>query len=229
LPISLTLTEHIRRAAVFDAFDWLEHGFGDRHYAPPPHLTILRQIHSDIASHADLPGCPREGDALLSSTPGRIVAVKTADCVPILLADPRYRAVAAVHAGWRGTAAGIVGNAIRAMTARWQTQPVDLHAAIGPAIGGCCYEVGADVAARFTGVCERASIDLAEVNRRQLLDTGLEPANIWTAGLCTYCDSQRCHSFRRDGEAAGRMFSFIGVKAKPPSLDETSAETDRPS
>jgi YfiH family protein len=221
------VSDSIHSASNFTQFDWLDHGFGSRHYHPRA-VTTLRQIHSDIAVHADRPGCPAEGDALLSDTPGRIVAVKTADCVPILLADARHRAVAAVHAGWRGTASHIVQKTIDAMAARWNTRAADLYAAIGPAIGACCYEVGPEVAVQFTGASERAHIDLAGANRRQLLAAGLDPDHISTAGLCTFCHPGEFHSFRRDREAAGRMYSFIGVKAPPPSPGEKSAETDRP-
>jgi YfiH family protein len=216
-------------------FDWLEHGFGDRDYRPAASLTTLRQIHSDITAHADRPDCPPEGDALLSSTPGQLVAVKTADCLPILLVDERHRAVAAVHAGWRGTVSRIAQKTIQAMAARWDTRATDLHAAIGPGIGGCCYEVGPEVAMRFAALFpERADldrktrIDLAEANRRQLVEAGVSPGRIYSAAQCTFC-SPGFHSFRRDGEAAGRMYSFIGVKAPPRSQCETSAETSRSS
>ena len=216
------LVENVYRSAPLTEFDWLEHGFGNRFFSPPEGLVTLRQIHSDIAVHADRAGCPVEGDALLSSAPGRLVGVKTADCLPILLVDERHRAVAAVHAGWRGTAAQIALKTLRAMNAR----PADLLAAIGPGIGPCCYEVGPEVAARF-GIEGRARIDLAEINRQQLLSAGIE--RIYIAGLCTFCHADQFHSFRRDREAAGRMISFIGVKAAPPSRRETSAETDRSS
>lgn len=218
------LVENVYRWEPLTRFDWLEHGFGNRLFSPPEDLVTLRQIHSDIAVDADQPDCPVEGDALLSSTPGVVVGVKTADCVPILLVDERHRAVAAVHAGWRGTASQIALKTIRAMNAR----PVDLHAAIGPGIGPCCYEVGPEVAARF-GIEGRAYIDLADINRRQLLSAGIAEERIYAAGLCTFCHADQFHSFRRDREAAGRMISFIGVKAAPPSRYETSGETDRSS
>jgi purine-nucleoside/S-methyl-5'-thioadenosine phosphorylase / adenosine deaminase len=226
---SSTLTQHIYRAPALSQLDWLDHGFGNRHFERPATFTTVHQIHSDIAVHADRPRCPPDGDALLSDTPGRIVAVKTADCVPILLADARHRAVAAVHAGWRGTASRIVQKTIGAMAARWDTRAPDLHAAIGPAIGVCCYEVGPEVAVQFTGLNQRAHVDLEDENRRQLLAAGLDPLQIWAAGLCTFCGPEAFHSFRRDREAAGRMISFIGVRAQPPSPGETSAGIDRPS
>ena len=120
-----------------------------------------------------------EGDALLEDQPGSVVAVKTADCIPILLVDERRRAVAAVHAGWRGTAARIAADAVAAMGERFGTRPEDLHAAIGPGIGACCYEVGPEVAAQFGGQ-GRGHIDLTAANRRQLEEAGVTPR----ASLC---------------------------------------------
>jgi YfiH family protein len=226
--LTFELINNIYRARPLSQFDWLEHGFGAKLFQAPETIRTLRQIHSDIAVDADQPDCLAEGDALLSSAPGVVVGVRTADCLPILLVDERHRAVAAVHAGWRGTAAQIALKTVRAMAERWDTRPVDLHAAIGPGIGDCCYEVGPEVAARF-GIEGRARIDLADINRRQLLSAGIAEERIYAAGLCTFCHADQFHSFRRDREAAGRMISFIGVKAAPPSRCETSAGTDRSS
>jgi YfiH family protein len=139
-----------------------------------------------------------------------VVAVKTADCIPVLLIDVRRRAVAAVHAGWRGTVAGIVGRAIDGMRARYDTDPADLHAAIGPGIGKCCYEVGPEVAAQF-GEQGRAHIDLPAANRAQLLTAGVTPARLHASNLCTRCRPDEFHSFRRDKELAGRLYSFVGI------------------
>jgi YfiH family protein len=194
--------------------DWLRHGFGLRDTVPPEGLITVRQIHSGIVSDA---ACPApEGDALISNRAGVLVAVKTADCVPILLADPVTRSVAAVHAGWRGTAAGIVANAIAQMSEKWGAHPADLHAAIGPAIGRCCYEVGADVARRFSPWNQELAqieipvhVDLPRINEIQLREMGV--GNIWQADECTFCAAERYFSFRRDREQAGRMFSFIGL------------------
>ena len=207
--------ERIYRATELDAFDWLVHGFGTRHADVPARfaqLATLKQIHSAKCVEA----CGRSGelgraDALIESTPGAVVAVKTADCVPILLVDERRRAVAAVHAGWRGTAARIAPAAIGSMAERFGTRPEDLHAAIGPGIGVCCYEVGPEVSAQF-GASGRQHIDLAEINRGQLLDAGLAAGRIYAANLCTMCRPEEFHSFRRDREAAGRLYSFAGIR-----------------
>ena len=225
------LIDNTYRAPALTRFDWLEHGFGNRYYPPPESVALLHQIHSDIAVHADLPGCSPEGDALLSA--GRLVGVKTADCLPILLVDEGHRTVAAVHAGWRGSVARIVQKTIQAMTARWGTRPGDLHAALGPAIGACCYEVGPEVAIQFAELFperrdldQKTHIDLEEANSRQLLSIGINPERIYSAGLCTFCDAAQFHSFRRDGDAAGRMISFIGTTEQS-SRYEMSAEKDR--
>lgn len=189
--------------------DWVVHGFGLRDSAYPAGITTAKQVHSNIVLPAEGESW-REGDALISNQPGIIVGVRTADCVPILLADPCHRAVASIHAGWRGTAANIVGEAVAALTANWQTRPGDLHAAIGPSIGACCYEVGPEVARQFgTHSTGKSHIDLPGENEKQLLALGVR--NIWKAGECTFCAAGRFFSFRREKEGAGRMISFIGL------------------
>ena len=105
----------------------------------------MKQIHSGLVLEAVPPGGDRfsEGDGLVTKTPGMLVGVRTADCVPILIADERTRAVASVHAGWRGTADRISrGAAVRELITRFGSRAEDLHAAVGPSIGPCCYEVG---------------------------------------------------------------------------------------
>jgi YfiH family protein len=113
-------------------------------------LISLKQIHSDIIQLFDAaPAAPCQGDASVTNRPGLLLGVQTADCVPILLVDPKKRAVAAVHAGWRGTLARIVVKAIGQMQMQFKSKPADLLAATGPSIGGCCYEVGTEVARQF--------------------------------------------------------------------------------
>ena len=204
---------HFYRATELDALTWLVHGFGTRSADAPglfANLATLKQIHSATCVAArGRAGMLGQGDALLENTLGAVVAVKTADCIPILLADERLRAVAAVHAGWRGTVAGIVARAVEAMAREFGTRPEDMHAAIGPGIGKCCYEVGPEVAAHF-GESGRAHIDLAEANRRQLVECGIPGQRIYVANLCTQCRADEFYSFRRDREIAGRLYSFAG-------------------
>lgn len=192
--------------------DWLEHGFGTRH-APLDQsgMASLKQIHSALTLVADRrEGCVGEGDALITNELGVAVSVRTADCFPILLADTRRRAVAAVHAGWRGTGDGVVVQALLNMQAEFGTEPEDIVAAIGPGIGGCCYEVGGEVASRF-GMEGAGKLDLAAENRRQLTEHGVVATRITQPAACTFCDSARFYSWRRDRELAGRMISYIRV------------------
>jgi hypothetical protein len=119
--------------------------------APGLKLLALRQIHSDVVCDVErTPAEPCKGDASVTSRPGILLGIQTADCVPILLVDPTKRAVAAIHAGWRGTLARIAQKTIGQMQMRFGSKPADLLAALGPAIGGCCYEVGAELVTSFT-------------------------------------------------------------------------------
>ena len=208
-------SSQIYRVPELDSIAWLTHGFGTRQADIPArfgNLATLKQIHSTACVAAEgRCGVLGQGDALIENASGAVVAVRTADCIPILLVDERLRAVAAVHAGWRGTVAGIAARAVESMRARFGTSPGDLHAAIGPGIGACCYEVGPEVAAQFGGQ-GRAHIDLAGENRRRLEEAGVTRGRIYASNLCTRCLAEDFHSFRRDGEAAGRQYSFAGIR-----------------
>jgi purine-nucleoside/S-methyl-5'-thioadenosine phosphorylase / adenosine deaminase len=206
-------------AANFADLDGLVHGFGERSSTYPEGITTAKQIHSAIVQNARSvmgKNGSGEADALISKDSGVIVGIRTADCVPILLADPLTGAVAAIHAGWRGTAEGIAAGAVRSLMAEWQIDPRNLRAAIGPSIGSCCYEVGPEVAQRFgIRVSRPVHLDLPGINEMQLRATGV--SNIWKSGACTFCamtgapgEGYRFHSFRREREAAGRMVSYIG-------------------
>jgi len=144
--------------------------------------------------------------------------VRTADCVPILLADPTLRTVAAIHAGWRGTAAEIVRHAVEGLRTEFGTNVNHLHAAIGPSIRACCYEVGTEVAEQFRRIFPewpvhveeaRTMLDLVEANRRILVGSGVPQSQIYDSGLCTVCCPAEFHSFRRDPRDRGRMVAFI--------------------
>ncbi len=200
---------------------WLEHGFGTRLAQPTAdNLFTLRQVHSNRVLKAEgRPGTVGEGDALVTDTPGLWLGVRTADCLPILLADQRRRAVAAVHAGWRGTTQGVAAEAVRTMRALFETDPADLLAAIGPGIGACCFEVGPEVAGQFkplfperTDLNIRKKLDLAEANTRQLLQAGIPAEQIFRSTLCTCCTPLEFHSWRRE-RSPGRMLSAISIRA----------------
>ena len=172
-------------------------------------MATLKQVHSATALFADRPGLAGEGDALVSSSSGVAVSIRTADCYPILLVDGKNRAVAAVHAGWRGTAAHIVEAALAEMHRSAGTRAEDLFAAVGPGIGACCYVVGGDVAEKFGQLAGK--LDLAAANRAQLLRLGVPEVQIEILGGCTFCDAEQFHSYRREKAHAGRMISFIRI------------------
>ena len=207
--------DHVYRVSELDSFSWLIHGFGTRLADIPaayPQLGILKQIHStECVAGEGRSGVLGQADALLENLEGAVVAVRTADCIPVLLVDDEHRAVAAVHAGWRGTAGGIVGRAIEAMRERFGTSAARLHAAIGPGIGECCYEVGPEVAERF-GKQGTIHLDLTGENRRQLLRAGVTRGRIYASNLCTKCKPEEFHSYRRDRDDAGRLYSFAGIR-----------------
>src|SRR5215467_7954224 len=123
---------------MLEQLPWLEHGFGTRsssEWLDESRLATLRQIHSNKVLLAENPGCVGEGDALISNRPGITLAIRTADCFPILVADVRNRAVAAVHAGWRGAIHGVLPKTLVAMKEQFRSRPEDLVIAIGPGIG----------------------------------------------------------------------------------------------
>jgi len=126
--------------------------------APKFPVIALKQIHSAVIwPFASAPNEPCKGDASLTKTPGLLLAVQTADCVPILLVDPKKRAVAAIHAGWRGTLARITEKTVGELHSHFGSNPSDLLAAIGPSIGSCCYEVGAELVTQFASQFADAS------------------------------------------------------------------------
>ena len=199
-------------------------------------LVRVRQVHgADVlvraraadgqAEPAGRPGGPLPAaDLIVSDDPSLVLAVQTADCVPLLLADPVSHSVAAVHAGCRGTAARAAGAAVRTLADRFGAKPADLVAAIGPSIGPCCYEVGPELREAFLASAherarvdswfqeaagDRLRLDLWRANRDQLVQAGLRPDAVHTAALCTAHHPDRFCSYRRDGAGAGRMAAAI--------------------
>ena len=190
-------------------------------------IARMRQIHSARVLEVDGAGAAGDGDALVTRATGLALRAVTADCVPVLLASPG--AIAAVHAGWRGLASGVLSEAVRALgsTGRGaaggvggagEAAPRPVRAVIGPAIGACCYQVGRDVAEQVArragstvilerGEGERPHLDLALAARLELAAAGV--AEIATVPACTRCSSERLWSYRRDGERAGRNVALI--------------------
>ncbi|MCL6613073.1 MAG: peptidoglycan editing factor PgeF [Firmicutes bacterium] len=189
-------------------------------------LVLLEQVHGDrvailgslerrtgVAAPLVIPSA----DGAVSGEPGLALSIRYADCAAILLLDPAARIVAAVHAGWRGAAAGIAARAVEKMSSLG-AEPRRILAAIGPAIGPCCYTVGKDVAARvpeearpavLQGLPGDLRLDLVGLNRWWLREAGLLPENVFPSGQCTHCRPDLFHSHRREGRAAGRMMAAI--------------------
>jgi len=212
----------------------LTHGFGKRVAGPRARareiasatfkgsgeVYFLRQVHGRTVAQPPWPE-PPEADASLSSRAGELLAVETADCLPLLLVDPVRRLAAAAHAGWRGSAAGVATATVRSLVEHG-SEPRGLLAALGPRIGPCCYEVGPDVEKAFgeagaafflPGKGSRKHLDVAAANRAQLLAAGLRVENIDILDFCTRCREDLFFSYRRDGASAGRMISVIGFSA----------------
>jgi len=201
-------------------FDWLDHAFttrGSQSWAEAHAPVTLRQIHSDLVlSATGLANRQCEGDALVTNEIGKRIGVRTADCVPMLVADPETRAVAAIHAGWRGTVSAIARKAVQRMEQALGASPSNLHVAIGPAIRGCCYEVGPEVVRQlaplfpeWTDRESRRKVDLVEANRRILIAAGVPDRQIHDCGHCTCCEHDRFFSYRRNPDDPGRMVASV--------------------
>jgi YfiH family protein len=212
-------------------------------------LVTVRQIHSDlIHCVSQVPRQPLSGDGLVTITPGILLGVLTADCLPVILVDTKRRAVGVFHAGWRGTVKRIVEKGIGEMRRHFGTKPADLKAAIGPGIRGCCYQVGPEMQAAFESqfgyadalfretkerdeihekypllfltarapghseLPKQIFLDLAEANRRQLLDAGVLTKNIADFGLCTRCHVDAFFSHRKEKGVTGRMMAAVGIR-----------------
>ena len=210
---------------------------------PASRLGTLRQVHSAVAlemvdEDAEIPGRRwRDGDALWTASPDAGVGVRTADCVPILLAHPDLPVCAAIHAGGRGMADGVIGETIRCIGARMGQGAIEaLVAAAGPCARGCCYEVGEEAAERLRAcpggaahlvrgkAAGKWNADLQSIAVESLLSAGLSRIRAGAAGPCTIC-SPRFHSYRREKSLTGRQLSFIyrwdfpGIAGIPPGQD----------
>lgn len=223
----------------------VRHFFGTRHHAPVAYETgvpasdvrnrswmlSVKQVHGTDALIVDRPVTEAdrfEGgwDALVTDQPGVTVVVRTADCVPVLIYDRRRKAVAAVHAGWRGALAGIVPKTIELMVARFSIRAGDLRVSIGPSAGPCCYEVDQAVLEPLRGGRPdwssllredhgtTARLDLKSLVRRQTVETGIPPEQITVVNVCTICHPALFYSYRRDGRVNGTMLNGITLVSR---------------
>ncbi len=180
-------------------------------------LAFPMQCHSNTVRAVQTWGGYEDCDGLVTNELGVFVVISVADCVPIFLFDPVTKTIAGIHAGWRGTSSGIVKNTILLMVSQFGSKPQNLVAFIGPAAGKCCYEVGEEVAGKFEaefllkGQPGKWNVDLKGANRHQLIAEGISSVNIEMHEGCTIHESEKYHSFRRDGESSGRMLSVMGI------------------
>jgi YfiH family protein len=193
-------------------------------------LATLAQIHSDrvhiIEQNGGAENTRPKADAQITRLRGVAIAVQVADCFPVLVADPAGGAIAAVHAGWRGTAERIVSKAVSAMQSAFGSNPRELLVAVGPGIRACCFEVGPEVLdvfrRNFPGMKlppeirrRSANLDLAAAIRLQLEEAGVPNGKVFDVELCTRCGSDEFFSYRREGGRSGRMMGVIGWERAP--------------
>jgi len=219
----------------FERIPRIVHGFGTAAWNEDDFATsgdlgsfrtiLLDQIHSDAVHTIEAPSPTRPaGDALITREAGLLLVIKTADCLPVLIADGKQRVVAAVHCGWRGTRLGILRKVLDALRSNEGSDPRALLVAMGPCIGPECYEVGIDVIDEFNrsgfpsrtfkpspGHPGKYLLDLREANRFLLIERGVREKNIFSLNSCTHCRPELL-SYRRDRDKTRRMFAFIGMK-----------------
>jgi len=199
-------------------------------------LYVARQVHGAAVARVRAGDDPAaiariEADALITDDPGVALGIFVADCVPALIVDPRTGAVAAAHAGWRGTVAGVLPAVVRALVDELGVRPDDLRVVLGPAIGACCFEVGAEVVREFEtalgaaaagvvtpsprGAADKWHIDLKAANRILLERAGISADAVDAGPDCTSHDRARFFSYRRDRES-GQQMGIVVRRAPPP-------------
>ncbi len=177
------------------------------------------QKHTDKIIVVDHDMEPKIADAVVTERKGLLIGIVTADCVPLLLYDRRRRIAGAVHAGWRGTAAGIMKKTIRVFMDRFNSSPDDIIVAVGPSIKGSCYQVGPEVVDAVTAMTGQGDylsargdirlVDLPSANKLQAVSEGILPENVWISEECTHCLPERYYSYRYAKGTTGRQYGFI--------------------
>jgi YfiH family protein len=184
-------------------------------------VIVPRQVHGNrcVTIKGGSPLKKRcEGDAILTDRRDVLLTVSVADCLPAFLTDPKRKVVGLVHAGWRGTLLGIARQTMKRANTEFGCDPRDFTILLGPAIQKCCYEVSEGIALLFDKDFlvrvpgQRPKLDLLSANLKQFLDCGVEKRKIFASSECTCCSKEMFHSFRRDGDKAGRMIAFLGIK-----------------
>lgn len=180
-------------------------------------LASSLQVHGTEILNATEPGYYTGYDALITNQTGLMVSVTVADCVPVLIYDAKCHAVAAIHAGWRGTVGGIITKTLARMQEEFGSQPKDCYAYVGTCIDDCSFEVGPEVAAQFSTSfvhsdpdTQQAFVDLKAANQQQLLDFGIPASQISVSNFSTVLHNGDYFSYRKEGGQTGRMLAVIG-------------------
>ena len=168
----------------------------------PEQIILIDQVHENMVVEAKV-GVLKKADAVATNKPGLCLVVRVADCVPILLFDPKKRAIAVVHAGWRGSIQNISVKTLQFMQDKYKINPRDVEVGIGPSIGPCCFEVKEDVANQFKPKYRtmEKTIDLWQVNYDQIRRMGIKKENINIAKICTKCNPDQYFSYRASGNS----------------------------
>lgn len=228
---------------ILDSFAGIKHGFGMREVPPDDSgfafldgpVCAVKQVHGvevmvvgSAQGACESPNWMGEADALLTDAPGVSIGIRTADCAPILVWDPVARVAGAIHAGWRGAAAGIVARVMQRMASAWGCRPVDLRVAIGPCISPARYEVGIELADSFSLYPSRLTpaeareghpkwhLNLPGVIADQFESRGVPREQVEWLGVCTYENPGNFSSFRREGTASTRQWNIIQIEASAP-------------
>ena len=178
-------------------------------------LVTIKQIHSNKIKLVDNPCKIENIDGILSNTRSTVLSILVADCIPLFLFNPSTQYFGLIHSGWRGTQNNISYNAINKLKEEGNSANSTI-AVIGPSIGQCCFEVGPEVASKFDssyslkGNKDRMMLNLKEIVKDQLVKSGLQKSNILLSPECTYCEHKFFHSYRRQGDSAGRMVAICG-------------------
>jgi YfiH family protein len=203
-----------------DIFDEQTIGVLNSHHICSNQIFNIRQIHGGTVLTCVETVMPCKAEAVLEADGAVtnlrhvVLALRTADCIPVFLYDPVKRAIALVHAGWRSAEKRIVVAALEQMKENFGTDPQDVKVVLGPSIRSCCYEVGQEMCMVFPKamISKKGKwfLDLQRVNRKQLIQTGVSEEKIIDIGLCTCCD-ERFFSYRRQGKKSGRHLSLLKI------------------
>lgn len=185
----------------------------------PENLVMVKQVHGSEVVVVDRPDpvlLETTADGIISKTPGLVLAVRTADCVPVYFWDPVQKVAGIAHGGWKGVKTGIINQMLKAFEKAFGSRMADLRIAVGPSIRKCCYEVGNEFLGYFPGFYRgkdkaKGYLDLVGVIKARLIKRGIPAGQIYDTGLCTVCENKKFFSYRVESQTRERMLSAISI------------------